>query len=51
MFTAAVPRAGWWGFAALHEADFKLKLNSGEEKEVEIGAVIWVKFEDWKEQK
>ena len=29
---------------------FKLKLKSGEEKGVEIGAVIWVKFENWKEQ-
>lgn len=50
VFTYAVPRSGWWGFAALHEADFKLKLKSGEEKGVEIGAVIWVKFENWKEQ-
>jgi len=50
VFTYAVPRSGWWGFAALNEADFKLKLKSGEEKGVEIGAVIWVKFEDWKEQ-
>lgn len=50
VFTYAVPRSGWWGFAALNEADFKLKLKSGEEKGVEIGAVIWVKFENWKEQ-
>jgi len=47
IFTYAAPRAGWWGFAALNEADFKLKSKSGEEKEVELGAVIWVHFEKW----
>jgi cobalt/nickel transport protein len=47
VFTYAAPRSGWWGFAALNEADFKLKLKSGEEKGVELGAVIWVKFEEW----
>jgi len=48
VFTYAVPKAGWWGFAALNEADYKLKLKSGEKKGVERGAVIWVKFHDWK---
>ena len=47
VFTYAVPRSGWWGFAALNEADFKLKLKSGAEKGVELGAVLWVHFEDW----
>ncbi len=47
VFTYAVPNAGWWGFAALNEADFKLKTSSGEEKGVELGAVIWVHFEEW----
>jgi len=46
VFTYAVPTAGWWGFAALSQADFKLKHN-GEDKDVEIGAVIWVEFHDW----
>jgi cobalt/nickel transport protein len=45
IFTYAAPWAGWWGFAALNEADFKLKNASGEDKSVELGAVIWVKFE------
>ena len=45
VFTYSAPRAGWWGFAALNEADFKLKLKSGEEKGVELGAVLWIKFE------
>ena len=47
IFTYASPRAGWWGFAALNSADFKLK-NNGKEKDVELGAVIWVKFHDMK---
>ncbi len=46
VFIYAAPKAGWWGFAALNTADFKLKQN-GEDKDVEIGAVIWVKFHDW----
>ena len=46
VFTYAVPTAGWWGFAALSQADFKLKHN-GKDKDVEIGAVIWVEFHDW----
>ncbi len=44
VFTYAVPWSGWWGFAALNTADFTIKHN-GEEKPVELGAVIWVKFE------
>ena len=48
VFTYAAPKAGWLGFAALNEADFKLKLKSGEEKGVGLGAVIWVKFHDMK---
>lgn len=50
VFTYAVPASGWWGFAALNEADFKLKTTSGEEKEVELGAVIWVHFEKWQKK-
>jgi cobalt/nickel transport protein len=45
VFTYAMPRAGWWGFAALNEDEEKIKHN-GEEKSVEIGAVIWVKTYD-----
>jgi nickel transport protein len=46
VFTYAAPKAGWWGFAALSEADYKIK-QDGVDKNVEIGAVIWVKFQDW----
>jgi len=49
VFTYAVPKAGWWGFAALNTSDEKLKYND-EEKGIEIGAVIWVEFHEWKER-
>jgi cobalt/nickel transport protein len=49
VFTYAAPRAGWWGFAALNGADYKLEHN-GEKKEVELGAVLWIRFHDWKEK-
>lgn len=49
VFTYAVPRSGWWGFAALNTAKEKLP-HDGEEKNVELGAVIWVKFQDWQEE-
>lgn len=42
VFTYAAPRAGWWGFAGLNTSDEKIK-----GKDVEIGAVLWVKFHDW----
>jgi cobalt/nickel transport protein len=46
VFTYAAPFAGWWGFAALNKADFTLN-HAGETKDVELGAVIWVEFQDW----
>ncbi|MBW2095324.1 MAG: DUF4198 domain-containing protein [Deltaproteobacteria bacterium] len=49
VFTYGVPHAGWWGFAALNAASSKMKHN-GEEKEVELGAVLWVRFLDWQEK-
>jgi cobalt/nickel transport protein len=47
VFSYAMPRAGWWGFAALNTADWKLKHN-GAEKSVELGAVYWVHTRDMK---
>ena len=47
VFTYATPNSGWWGFAALNTADYTIK-HAGEEKSVELGAVIWVYFHDWK---
>jgi cobalt/nickel transport protein len=46
VFTYAAPRAGWWGFAALNLADYKLE-KDGQLQDVEIGAVLWVRFHDW----
>jgi len=43
VFTYAAPNAGWWGFAALNTSEEKIK-----GKDVEIGAVLWVKFHEWK---
>jgi len=47
VFTYAAPKAGWWGFAALNTSDTKIKHN-GEDKDVELGAILWVKFHDMK---
>jgi cobalt/nickel transport protein len=43
VFTYAIPKPGWWGFAALNTDDTKIK-----GKDVEIGAVIWIKFYEMK---
>lgn len=47
VFSYAMPRAGWWGFSALNEADWTLK-QDGKDKGVEIGAVYWVRTLDMK---
>jgi cobalt/nickel transport protein len=47
VFTYSAPVSGWWGFAALNGADYKLT-HQGEKKDVELGAVIWVFFHDMK---
>jgi len=49
VFTYAVPRAGWWGFAALNTSDKKMKYK-GEDNDVELGAVLWVEFLEWEEK-
>ena len=47
VFTYTPPRAVWWGFAALNTATEKINYE-GTEKDVELGAVIWLEFVDWK---
>lgn len=42
IFNFTCPLSGWWGFAALHEADYTIKDPKGNEKGVEIGAVLWI---------
>ncbi len=47
VFSYAMPKAGWWGFAALSNADYKLE-RDGTEYPVEIGALIWVRTREMK---
>ena len=37
------------GICGLNTSDEKIKYNDVE-KDIEIGAVIWVEFHDWKER-
>lgn len=45
-FHYAMPKSGWWGFAALLEADEPMTSPDGEAAPVEQGALIWVKTTD-----
>jgi cobalt/nickel transport protein len=45
-FAYAMPRAGWWGFAALLEADEPMRNPEGELVPVETGGLIWVHARD-----
>ena len=45
-FSYAMPHAGWWGFAALLEADAPMTSPEGKAVPVETGALIWVKATD-----
>ncbi len=42
-FSYAMPRAGWWGFAALMDSDQNMNNPQGRSVPAELGAVIWVK--------
>jgi cobalt/nickel transport protein len=46
VFAYAMPRAGWWGFAALVEGEQKMKSPDGKDAPVELGGLIWVKATD-----
>jgi cobalt/nickel transport protein len=46
IFTYTPPAPGWWGFAAL-TVDKEMKSYHGKDKNVELGAIIWVKFATW----
>jgi cobalt/nickel transport protein len=43
VFSYAMPRAGWWGFAALIEGDTPMTNPEGKSVPVEQGALIWVR--------
>lgn len=45
IFSYAMPKAGWWGFAAITEGESFLK-KDGKVYPVEIGGVLWVKTVD-----
>jgi len=47
-FSYAMPRAGWWGFAALAEDDATMTGPDGKPAPVELGGLIWVKATDMK---
>ncbi len=42
-FVYTMPRAGWWGFAALVEGERPMTSPEGKEVPVELGGLIWVK--------
>ncbi|NQT20456.1 MAG: DUF4198 domain-containing protein, partial [Planctomycetes bacterium] len=48
VFAYAMPRAGWWGFAALIDGDEKMNNPEGEMVDVELGALMWVRTVDMK---
>lgn len=48
VFCYTMPRAGWWGFAALVDGDKKMRNPDGELVDVELGGLIWVKTVDMK---
>ena len=50
VFTFVCPKAGWWGFAALTDADYTNKHNA-QDKPLELGAVIWVEMLEWQPAK
>ncbi|NBB69257.1 MAG: DUF4198 domain-containing protein [Alphaproteobacteria bacterium] len=45
-FSYAMPRAGWWGFAALVEAEATMTSPDGEAVPVELGGLMWVRTVD-----
>ncbi len=47
IFTYTMPKAGWWGFAALGVDNKKMKRN-GKLYPVELGAVFWVYVKEMK---
>ena len=47
-FAYAMPRAGWWGFAALVDSDARMKSPTGKDVPVERGGLMWVRAIDMK---
>ena len=51
VFSYTMPKAGWWGFAALVAGDKKMKNPAGKEVDVELGGLIWVRTVKMKDKK
>ncbi len=47
VFTYAMPKAGWWGFAALNKGSQTVR-REGKNYPIELGAVLWVRTHDMK---
>ncbi|WP_136795475.1 DUF4198 domain-containing protein [Desulfosediminicola ganghwensis] len=50
VFSFTCPKPGWWGFSALSEADYTIKNPEGEDKGVELGAVLWTYLNEYQLQ-
>ena len=50
IFTFTCPLTGWWGFASLGLADYTIKGPEGGDKEVEIGAVLWIYMDEFQQR-
>lgn len=48
VFSYAMPKAGWWGFAALVDGPEQMKNPEGKLVDVELGGLIWVQTVDMK---
>ena len=48
VFAYAMPKAGWWAFAALVDGDEQMSNPAGKKVDVELGALIWVNVVDMK---
>ena len=46
LFHFATTAPGWWGFAGLNDADYKLK-EGADDKYVELGAILWLYFHEF----
>lgn len=46
-FSFVMPKSGWWGFAALIDDDETIE-KDGKKYPIELGAVLWVKVEEYK---
>jgi cobalt/nickel transport protein len=46
VFSYTMPRAGWWGFAALITGEEKMKNSAGKLVAAELGGLMWVKTVD-----